>query len=249
MFSSKLPGGGHAPQRPRHRRHQRHRPHRRRTLPRRRRRCRHHRPPRHLSRASRRTRRGRRGLYRRGRTGVVCDATDPRAVEALAARFETLDVLVNAAGGLGAAQPGPDATELEAALAQWRADLDGDLLSAVLTTPPSSRSWLPAAPCSPSAPSAPNAAAAPTALPRPPWPPGTRCCRPSSAARRHRQRDRARIHRRHRLLPGRHDRHARAGPDRRDARPSGPACRTTSPRRPSSWPRPGRGRSPVRPST
>ncbi|MEY9891493.1 3-oxoacyl-[acyl-carrier protein] reductase [Catenulispora sp. MAP5-51] len=67
-------------------------------------------------------------------TGVVCDATDPRAVEALAARFETLDVLVNAAGGLGAAQPGPDATELEAALAQWRADLDGNLLSAVLTT-------------------------------------------------------------------------------------------------------------------
>jgi 3-oxoacyl-[acyl-carrier protein] reductase len=65
-------------------------------------------------------------------TGVVCDATDPHAVEALAARFETLDVLVNAAGGLGAA---PSAgTELETVLAQWRANLEGNLLSAVLTT-------------------------------------------------------------------------------------------------------------------
>jgi len=69
-----------------------------------------------------------------GVTGVPCDATDPRAVEALAARFDTLDVLVNAAGGLGAAPPDPDATELESLLADWRADLDGNLLSAVLTT-------------------------------------------------------------------------------------------------------------------
>ncbi|MEY9934712.1 3-oxoacyl-[acyl-carrier protein] reductase [Catenulispora sp. GP43] len=69
-----------------------------------------------------------------GAVGVVCDAADPRAVEALAARFDTLDVLVNAAGGLGAAQPGPEAAELEAVLAHWRADLDGNLLSAVLTT-------------------------------------------------------------------------------------------------------------------
>ncbi|MEZ0113389.1 3-oxoacyl-[acyl-carrier protein] reductase [Catenulispora sp. EB89] len=69
-----------------------------------------------------------------GATGVVCDATDPRAVEDLAAGFDTLDVLVNAAGGLGQAQPDPAATELESVLAQWRADLDGNLLSAVLTT-------------------------------------------------------------------------------------------------------------------
>ena len=69
-----------------------------------------------------------------GAVGVVCDATDPHAVQALAARFDTLDVLVNAAGGLGSAQPPSDATELETVLAQWQADLDGNLLSAVLTT-------------------------------------------------------------------------------------------------------------------
>ncbi|MBS2535813.1 SDR family oxidoreductase [Catenulispora sp. NF23] len=67
-----------------------------------------------------------------GATGVVCDATDPRAVQALAERFDTLDVLVNCAGGLG--NPEPAATELESVLAQWRADLNGNLLSAVLTT-------------------------------------------------------------------------------------------------------------------
>jgi 3-oxoacyl-[acyl-carrier protein] reductase len=69
-----------------------------------------------------------------GVTGVPCDATDPHAVEALAARFDTLDVLVNAAGGLGTGRPGPAATALEAVLADWQADLDGNLLSAVLTT-------------------------------------------------------------------------------------------------------------------
>ena len=67
-----------------------------------------------------------------GIAGVVCDATDPWAVEALAARFDTLDVLVNAAGGLGGVWPA--ATEIETVLPQWRADLDGNLLSAVLTT-------------------------------------------------------------------------------------------------------------------
>ncbi|ACU76364.1 short-chain dehydrogenase/reductase SDR [Catenulispora acidiphila DSM 44928] len=69
-----------------------------------------------------------------GAAGVVCDATDPQAVEALAARFDTLDVLVNAAGGLGSAQPRPGAGALETVLAEWQADLDGNLLSAVLTT-------------------------------------------------------------------------------------------------------------------
>jgi 3-oxoacyl-[acyl-carrier protein] reductase len=67
-----------------------------------------------------------------GVTGVVCDATDPQAVQALADRFDRLDVLVNSAGGLGSAQPG--GTELETVLAQWRGDLDANLISAVLTT-------------------------------------------------------------------------------------------------------------------
>jgi len=67
-----------------------------------------------------------------GARGIVCDATDPQAVAALADRFETLDVLVNAAGGLGAAQPG--GSELETVLAEWRANLDGNLLGTVLTT-------------------------------------------------------------------------------------------------------------------
>jgi 3-oxoacyl-[acyl-carrier protein] reductase len=69
-----------------------------------------------------------------GVTGVVCDATDPHAVHTLAARFDRLDVLVNVAGGLGTPAPPPEVTDLEAVLAQWRADLDGNLLSAVLTT-------------------------------------------------------------------------------------------------------------------
>ncbi|MFE7116339.1 SDR family NAD(P)-dependent oxidoreductase [Streptomyces sp. NPDC057654] len=68
-----------------------------------------------------------------GAHGVVCDATDPGRVAALADRFETLDVLVNAAGGLPqpAAGEGP---ELEAVLAEWQANLAQNLLSAVLTT-------------------------------------------------------------------------------------------------------------------
>ncbi|MGK5642231.1 SDR family NAD(P)-dependent oxidoreductase [Streptomyces sp. URMC 126] len=65
--------------------------------------------------------------------GVVCDAGDPRQVEALAARFDTLDVLVNAAGGLARAVPGAE-PDLDALLAQWRENLAQNLLTAVLTT-------------------------------------------------------------------------------------------------------------------
>ncbi|MFC8717698.1 SDR family NAD(P)-dependent oxidoreductase [Kitasatospora sp. NPDC057198] len=68
-----------------------------------------------------------------GAHGVVCDATDPVAAAALAARFERLDVLVNAAGGLPA---GPAATgsPLGDLLAVWQANLAQNLLGAVLTT-------------------------------------------------------------------------------------------------------------------
>ncbi|MET9064644.1 SDR family NAD(P)-dependent oxidoreductase [Streptosporangium sandarakinum] len=69
-----------------------------------------------------------------GVRGVVCDATRPEQVAELADRIGgTLDVLVNAAGGLAdAASDG--APPLEALLAQWRADLAQNLLGAVLTT-------------------------------------------------------------------------------------------------------------------
>ncbi|WP_033218919.1 SDR family NAD(P)-dependent oxidoreductase [Kitasatospora phosalacinea] len=67
-----------------------------------------------------------------GAHGVVCDATDPAATAALAARFRTLDVLVNAAGGLPA---GPaTGTPLGDLLAAWQANLAQNLLGAVLTT-------------------------------------------------------------------------------------------------------------------
>lgn len=65
--------------------------------------------------------------------GVVCDATDVDAVAALATRLNSLDVLVNAAGGLAAGPPA-DASPLEAVLAVWQAHLSQNLLSAVLTT-------------------------------------------------------------------------------------------------------------------
>ena len=66
--------------------------------------------------------------------GVVCDATQPGQVEALSIRLgETLDVLVNAAGGLADATPA-EASPLEALFAQWQANLAQNLLSAVLTT-------------------------------------------------------------------------------------------------------------------
>jgi 3-oxoacyl-[acyl-carrier protein] reductase len=65
--------------------------------------------------------------------GIVCDATDPGAVSALAARLSGLDVLVNAAGGL-ARPPAAGIPPLEAVHAEWQAQLGQNLLSAVLTT-------------------------------------------------------------------------------------------------------------------
>jgi 3-oxoacyl-[acyl-carrier protein] reductase len=67
-------------------------------------------------------------------TAVTFDATDPAQVErALPELPATVDVLVNTAGGntdIGAAEPGTLA-ELAAA---WRANLDSNVLSAVLMT-------------------------------------------------------------------------------------------------------------------
>ncbi|WP_328912042.1 MULTISPECIES: SDR family NAD(P)-dependent oxidoreductase [unclassified Streptomyces] len=69
-----------------------------------------------------------------GVRGVVCDATHPGQVAALSARLGgTLDVLVNAAGGLPDAAP-TDVPPLESLLAQWQDSLARNLLGAVLTT-------------------------------------------------------------------------------------------------------------------
>ncbi|BBA98684.1 putative short chain dehydrogenase [Actinacidiphila reveromycinica] len=68
-----------------------------------------------------------------GVRGVVCDATDPAQTAALAGQLATVDVLVNAAGGLPV--PAPAGTPpLEALLAEWSSSLGANLLSAVLTT-------------------------------------------------------------------------------------------------------------------
>ncbi|BAJ26701.1 MULTISPECIES: SDR family NAD(P)-dependent oxidoreductase [Kitasatospora] len=67
-----------------------------------------------------------------GVRGAVCDATDPVATAALATRFDTLDVLVNAAGGLPASPA--TGTPLGDLLAAWQAGLAQNLLGAVLTT-------------------------------------------------------------------------------------------------------------------
>jgi 3-oxoacyl-[acyl-carrier protein] reductase len=71
--------------------------------------------------------------------GVVCDAADPAAVARLVAELPAVDVLVNAAGGLGRPAAGAESdagpgAELERVAAQWRADLDANLFTAVLTT-------------------------------------------------------------------------------------------------------------------
>ncbi|MGA9309097.1 MAG: SDR family NAD(P)-dependent oxidoreductase, partial [Pseudonocardiaceae bacterium] len=65
---------------------------------------------------------------------VVCDATDPAQVEALHAQLPTtVDVLVNSAGGnTDLARPSSD--DLASLAANWRANLESNLLSAVLIT-------------------------------------------------------------------------------------------------------------------
>jgi 3-oxoacyl-[acyl-carrier protein] reductase len=75
-----------------------------------------------------------------GARGVVCDATHPDQIAALATELgPALDVLVNNAGGNtdfdGDGQPGGDVRdELAALAASWRANLEANLVSAVLTT-------------------------------------------------------------------------------------------------------------------
>ncbi|MFE0102227.1 SDR family NAD(P)-dependent oxidoreductase [Streptomyces sp. NPDC059009] len=80
--------------------------------------------------------------------GIVCDATDPAQVAALAARtdvLESVDVLVHAAGGLfnapatQATSSTPDTSHtphapLERLLAEWQGNLAQNLLGTVLTT-------------------------------------------------------------------------------------------------------------------
>ena len=65
---------------------------------------------------------------------IACDATDPNQVRALADKLgPELDVVVNMAGGntdLGR----PRAESLDDVAESWRANLDANLLSAVLTT-------------------------------------------------------------------------------------------------------------------
>ena len=65
---------------------------------------------------------------------VVCDGTDPAQVAALAAQLPaSLDVLVHCAGGnTDFDRPAPD--DLDSLAAAWRANLEANLISAVLTT-------------------------------------------------------------------------------------------------------------------
>ncbi|MGW3469705.1 SDR family NAD(P)-dependent oxidoreductase [Saccharopolyspora sp. NPDC000995] len=66
---------------------------------------------------------------------IACDAADPGQVAELAAELvEHLDVLVNIAGGNTDLQRAGEAADLEQMQDTWRANLDDNLLSAVLTT-------------------------------------------------------------------------------------------------------------------
>jgi len=69
-----------------------------------------------------------------GVTAAVCDASDPAAVEALGQALPaTVDVLVNNAGGnTDFGRPAP--RDLKELAASWHANLDANLVSAVLMT-------------------------------------------------------------------------------------------------------------------
>jgi NAD(P)-dependent dehydrogenase (short-subunit alcohol dehydrogenase family) len=81
-----------------------------------------------------------------GARAITCDATDPRQVTRMAGEVGAdLDVLVNMAGGNtdftrpaghppGGQPPAGQPADLEDTAAAWRANLDANLLSAVLTT-------------------------------------------------------------------------------------------------------------------
>ncbi|HEX5347676.1 MAG TPA: SDR family NAD(P)-dependent oxidoreductase [Pseudonocardiaceae bacterium] len=65
---------------------------------------------------------------------VVCDATDPAQVETLRTQLPTtVDVLVNSAGG-NTDLDRPSSDDLASLAASWRANLEANLLSAVLIT-------------------------------------------------------------------------------------------------------------------
>ncbi|MFD9337740.1 SDR family NAD(P)-dependent oxidoreductase [Streptomyces sp. NPDC060028] len=67
-------------------------------------------------------------------TTVVCDATDPEQLEALRGRLpDVVDVLVNNAGGNREFDGAPP-SDLRGLAERWRANLDANLLGAVLTT-------------------------------------------------------------------------------------------------------------------
>jgi len=67
---------------------------------------------------------------------IICDATDPRQVALMADELGAdLDVVVNMAGGnTDFDQSGGQRAHLEHVMMAWRANLDANLLSAVLTT-------------------------------------------------------------------------------------------------------------------
>jgi 3-oxoacyl-[acyl-carrier protein] reductase len=71
-----------------------------------------------------------------GALPITCDATDPEQVARMADEFgPDLDVLVNMAGGnTDFDRPGGQDPGLGQVAAAWRANLDANLLSAVLTT-------------------------------------------------------------------------------------------------------------------
>lgn len=67
---------------------------------------------------------------------ITCDATDPQQVTRMAEELGTdLDVVVNMAGGnTDFTHPGGPRADLRQVMMAWRANLDANLLSAVLTT-------------------------------------------------------------------------------------------------------------------
>jgi 3-oxoacyl-[acyl-carrier protein] reductase len=71
-----------------------------------------------------------------GTRAITCDATDPRQVAAMAAEVgDDLHVLVNMAGGnTDFTRARSQDADLDGVLAAWRANLDANLISAVLTT-------------------------------------------------------------------------------------------------------------------
>lgn len=69
-----------------------------------------------------------------GLRAVVCDATDPAQIQALGSQLPaTIDVLVNSAGG-NTDFDRTDPDDLASLAANWRANLEANLLSAVLMT-------------------------------------------------------------------------------------------------------------------